>query len=154
MVTQSYVDKACMIGSNNAAWVPLALDGGTPNDAFKVIEQVRNVGSTDYYLQYVLPLPTSRGGKTLYMARVKVMLTQADGNNFLDMIKVLGIRYNGVTNHYENQGNWDDQEDIDEDISPDKSAQYDDQVIVTLYANVASAENLRIAGVLLKVYYD
>lgn len=154
MVTQDEFEDAGLIGSSNAAWVPLALDGGLPEGTFNVTESVRNNSGTDFYLQYVLTMPTNRNGKYLRLARVKVMLMDADNDNYLDMIKVLGLKYNGITLHYENYGPWEDQTNIDQDISPDKSTQYDDQVIVTLHVNVTTANCIKIAGVMLKVYYE
>lgn len=153
MVTQSYVDEACMIGNDNAEWVPLALDGGNPEDAYYVLEEVRNKGSTDYYLQYVLPLPTNRGGKSLRLARVKVMLAAANDDNYLNMIKVLGITFNTITSHYSNLGDWKSQQAVDKDITPDKNCQFDNQIIVTLHIKATNANSVQIAGVLLKVYY-
>lgn len=153
-VTKEYVDEQCLVGSGNAAWVPMALDGGNPEDAFHVVEQVRNNGGVNFYLQYVLPLPTIRNGKDLKLDRVKVLLWSADDDNYLSMIKVLGMKYNGITTYYNSNADYKDPGAIDINLSPDKDASGSDQVIVTLHCIVAEANKIKIAGVLLKVYYD
>lgn len=147
-------DADCMIGEENAAWVPLSLDGGDPNDAFHVIEEVRNNGSTDYYLQYTLALPTHRGTRTLKLDRVNVMLNDADDDNYLNMIKVLGRTNSGLITYLYSSAVKNRQEDIDLDINPDKDATGAKEVIVTLHIVGDSANNVRISGVLLKVFYS
>ena len=150
--TQEYVDQACMIGSDNAAWVPCPLDGGSSFSAFRVIEEAMNLGTTDFYPKYTLPLPTNRGGKALYIDAVRVLLSSADTNDYLNMIKVLGLKYNGVVRYYENQGDWKSQQKVEYDFS-NQNASNVDQVAVTLHIVATTGNDVRIRGVLLKCYY-
>lgn len=151
--TKEYVDQHCMIGSANSAWVPCILEGGSPQTAFKVIEGVRNLGSTDYYLQYALPLPTERGGLSLYVTGVKVELYAADATDYLDMIKVLGLTYSGITSHYSSHTDYKSAQEVNVDFA-DKDCSSDDVVVVTLYVNSSSVDECQIRGVLLECFYD
>ncbi len=149
---KEYIDKACMIGSENAAWVPCSFEGTNPAAMVQSGEQFDNVGTTDYYPRFTLTLPTNRGGKSLRVAGVRILVQDADANDYVSMTKVLGLKYNTVTAIL-NTGT-DIKSPTREEVlfTAHNCTQYD-QVTVTLFCAATSAGQLGIKGVTLKCYY-
>lgn len=143
-----------MIGVSNKQWVPCVFDGSSDNSASKVIESVQNVGGTDFYFYYTLPLPTNRGGLGLRVDTVMVLMKDADANNKLTMVKVLGHTYNTSTTLMNNNTDHYSIEPLEIGSFTTETAYLHNIIQVALYANVSSVSDLKVLGVLLRCYYD
>ena len=151
-VTKEYVDQQCMVGSGNAAWVPCVLAGGSNFDDFRAIDFIENRGANDLYLRLMLPLPTNKGGKKLYVSGVRVGLVDADDDDYLNMIKVIGLKYSTSDALYQNYGDWKSQQKVEYTFTGKNASGYD-QVAVTLHIVATSYRDVKISGILLKCYY-
>ncbi len=94
VANKKYVDDAStgdasahlMIGSSNSAWIPCiaSLDNSTSQNIFYFTgTYMTNVTSTDGGMMFVLPIPTNRGGKKLYVTGTRVTLSDADANDYI-----------------------------------------------------------------------
>lgn len=146
-------DADCMIGSANKAWVSCPCIGSSDFSAMTVVESIRNVSGTEFYFEFQLPLPTNRGGKKLYVDRVMVLLNQADANNKITMIKVLGFKYDSATLLLNDTTSYTSQQQIE--VATTSTDAYSYNIIaVNLYATVATGGNLKVLGVQLRCWYD
>ncbi|MCP4550877.1 MAG: hypothetical protein GY834_02300 [Bacteroidetes bacterium] len=82
-------DADLMIGAGNSEWIPCMynLSSDPSQDVFELQSTVlSNVTSTDGSAMYTLPLPSNRGGKKLYVKGTRIVLYDADANNFVTAI--------------------------------------------------------------------
>lgn len=150
---KDYIDKACMIGSANAAWVPCAFEGTNPEGSMRSGEQMENVDGTNHYPRYMLCLPTNRGGKKLYVSGVRVLVQDADNDDYLSMTKVIGITYSGSPTAILNSSTDVKSAQRHEKTFTATDCSSYDMVAVTLYCSVTTAYELGIRGVTVKAYY-
>jgi hypothetical protein len=92
-------NAALMLGSANSAWVPMVLELETV--VGKILNRsaydITNADTTDVSFSMLLPLPTNRGGKKLYIKGIRVMIWAAAATYYLNQIIVYGVRYNAAT---------------------------------------------------------
>jgi hypothetical protein len=89
---KAYVDKHGMIGSANAQWVPCLHASYTEYSYVNSGGALpKNAGTDDFFASFVLPLPTSKGGLSLYIDDFKMQLFDADSNNYIDFVRVDGL---------------------------------------------------------------
>lgn len=82
---------ALMIGSGNAAWVPLSYEGddnAIVPIVYGGIVMQNSTSNCDW--TWRLTMPATRGGLSLYITGVRVHVHDADANHFLDKVRVFG----------------------------------------------------------------
>ncbi len=61
---------------------------------------IRNVDTTNVWMQYICPLPTNRGGKKLYIGDCVLDVNQADGSDdFINTLIVNAVDNNSLYEH-------------------------------------------------------
>ena len=89
---KAYVDKANMIGSANAAWVPLAVVGANNVSLYTAQSvYITNVGAVDFNIQYELLIPTVKGSLGLHIDSLNVGLKDADDGDYINQVLVFGL---------------------------------------------------------------
>lgn len=95
---KAYVDAHNMIGSANAAYVPMPLFG--VNTFANIITGTGvyiNAGADNVILSLTVPVPCNRGGLRLYISNLKYGVADADANDFLNTVIINGLNGNAVT---------------------------------------------------------
>jgi len=96
ITTLDEIADACMIGSANAAWVPLQLQGGDVSASYRVrVGYLINLGGDDFYTTWGLPIPTVKGSLKLYIKSLKYGVNDADANDYIHSVFINGL--NGQT---------------------------------------------------------
>ena len=147
------IDDLEMYGSGNAGWVNCPMEGvgayfwGQMN----VNNIMTNIGSDDMTVTYSIPLATNLGGNKLHIKGTRVILMQADGDDYVNNTLIVGftgasrsVRDTDPTNK-NSSGEWDDT------VSVDCSA-YDIMKVSLVCVNTG-AGHLDISGVLVHAYY-
>lgn len=146
-----------MIGAGNSAWIPCMFIGiqDSNDDSYYIYQStnIRNTGATDVDYAFVLPLPTNRGGRKLYINTFRLYCGLLNGTNYVTRVSVKGI-YDDASPVNE----WLDSTDkttsgqIDYDLSDLDVSGYD-QINLEVQTTVATAGYTRISGVWIECYY-
>lgn len=81
-----------MIGLANATEVPCILAGGDSHTEFATSTfLIRGLGTGNFVFSFQLPLPTTRGGLSLFINNIIVGLADAEATDYLDRVRVLGL---------------------------------------------------------------
>lgn len=96
-----YSDKHSLVGAANAAWQGCFTFSVNPDwsDSRGTGITLANQGANNMVVEFMLPQPTNRGGKKLYISGVRVGLYDADGTNYIDhhnLFGTTGTTYLGV----------------------------------------------------------
>lgn len=153
-VVSAVQNQVGMIGAANARYVPLALDGGFPIDVFAATEDsIANECCIDYILRYALPIPTSYvGGYSLFLDALKIRLEDADADNNISQIEIIGLKASGTTQHYDNSTGWESQQTIEDDIG-DVDVSADELIIVVIHITATDAASVKVRYAALKCYW-
>ena len=96
---KAYVDVAYaagMIGSANAAWVPMGVMGGQFFERFYFTAgKIQNVGADDYNSSWNLPKECLKGSLKLHIKNLKIGVVDADTDDFITQTTIYGV--NGIT---------------------------------------------------------
>jgi hypothetical protein len=93
-----------MIGSANAEWVPMV--GGYQRASyfsamnehnFQEASGIVGGAGTGFELIFTLPLPTTKGSLSLYVAGVQIVFVDADINNNMTAHRIYGMSTSGST---------------------------------------------------------
>jgi hypothetical protein len=141
------------IGSGNNRWVNCIYEGSYTYDEVSVGDTYYSEGS-DSFLIFGVPIPHQKGSKNLYIDQINVGINSADGNNYIDEIKLRGWE-DSTTNHVI----WND--GTNKTSSGEKTYSFTAEQIGGLYERIyinleitaASAGNLRISYVKVQYYY-
>jgi hypothetical protein len=147
--------EANMIGSANAAWVAGCLVGTTGSTPLPIGMRVRNIDDTDCLWIYHLTIPYSLGTLKLYTTGVKVVITSADGNDYLDRIFYQGEKTQGtdITYFSSDNTNRTTAGDYTYTISATDLSTYD-IVGISLQIVLTGAADFEVSPPLFRVYYD
>lgn len=101
---KAYVDGPMLIGEANREWVACIYEGADDGTVeVTTAGYVRNIGAVDTDLFFMLPLPISRGGKSLKIDALSVELRLADANDFVDVVDILELGSTGWSNSLYNK---------------------------------------------------
>jgi len=97
-------DADLVIGSTNATWINCVVESWYPLAAFYTTQNgtIWNENATDGDVVFSVPLPTTRGGKKLYINGVRVSLKDGDSSNYVDYTEILGLSdtsYTAIDHH-------------------------------------------------------
>lgn len=97
-ITPAQIADLLMFGSANATRVPLILEAGDPNDQFEsVFGHVRNIGATDFTVDFALPEPCTKDTLKLTLKNLFFRLPDADENDYIDTVNIYGHNDAGRT---------------------------------------------------------
>ena len=147
-----------MIGSANAQYVPLVLDGHTlATKSLKISGGIwTNADTNNKNAVFTLPLPTNRGGKKLYINAFNIIVKDADSNNKVTNASLKGLTYNSFVELAA------DATDLETVNSASDTHEYTftavdcsgyDKINLTISDSVATAGNLDYYP-MVKCYYD
>lgn len=93
------INAALMISSANAEWIPCAFM--IEETVGKVVYSgadysIINVDGTDTHLAYNVTLPMTRGGLSLYIKGVQVILEDADASDYVTRVRVTGLTFDAI----------------------------------------------------------
>ena len=154
-LTQAQLEDLLMYGSANAAWVscPFELARYYTWAVMHVEGYIYNTGTSQPYIYYALPLPTTKGSLKLYISGSKIELLDADATNYIAATRVFGMI--GTTSDIV------DQDNTAKNTSGTKTDTFTaidmsgyNITKVQLSCPVADANKLKIYGVSLQCYYD
>ena len=131
-ISVALLEDTVMYGSANAAWIPLIFEHPSNQDSVNSGGVgVRNQGSLGTAGNYVLPIPTNKGGLKLYITGIRFRIYDADATDYLDLIRIFG-RDATYNTEYTDNGNYTTA-DLHSDtfVAKDMSA-YDD---ISVYFN-------------------
>lgn len=87
-----------MIGSSNREYVSLVHETTTRGgDHTRADGYISNDSTTNLWWQFLLTLPTNRGGKKLYIDAQKVIVAKAGLSDYVNTANVYGGVYTGTT---------------------------------------------------------
>ena len=134
-------------------WIPCVHSIASSQD-MRLIENLRNYVGNNFYTRWDLAHPTYNGddNKRLNVTGVKILVSQADANDKIGMIKVLFIRQGTITAKYNNTTGITSAGEHVYELGTNYADDYD-QVIVTLYHSVTTTHSLRVNAVLLECEY-
>ena len=159
---KGYVDPATMIGASNAQWIPLAFQGANNNGqtSYRVGGgAILNQGSTDIGIAFSLCIPYTLGSLTLTITDYRVILQDADSDDYVDQTRIFGSNNSGATTEHSETDNftsagvhWSDGTTHTAVTDFDASSYH----IVVVYLNLVNttSDQLDIVGVDLKGYYS
>jgi hypothetical protein len=147
-------EEALMLGSANAAWVPLSLDlvnvvGKAEGTGFTI----RNVDGTDITLQYTLNLPTTKGSLKLYVSGIQTGLFDADANDYITQMTVRGLVYNGQTALEDHTTNYTTPAKVEHTFTAVDCSSYD-AILLGMQLFCTDAGQIDIMFTNLRCYYD
>lgn len=149
------VDEHLVIGSENAEWINCPLEMWRETSAFEinVYGCVANLGGTDGYVFYSVPLPTNRGGKKLYISGTRVSLVDADVDDFVTITLIRGFT-DASFDTLDTDTTDKNTADCHEDLSMGALDCSGHHVIkISLNASVTTANQLEISFVTVRYYY-
>lgn len=150
----SLLEEALMLGVANETWVPCIFEAGYFPESWRTTgSQMQNIDDQNQFFHYALHLPCVKGSLKLYVSGIKIVLTDADANDFLNDWDVVGRKSDGNTVIDNN---------IDDLTSPNTytheftgvDCSGFTQLSAALYATLTDAGELEIESVSLQVYYD
>ena len=147
------LDDLLMYGSAHAAWVPCIFE--LPSIASSVIgtgANLTNVAALDPVVAYVCPLPTVKGSLKLYTSGVRVGISDADADDFLNQVVVRGTTYAGITNLNNDTTDYTSAQRVEQTFVAVDCSTYD-QLLVSLVLACATGGELDINYVTLRCYY-
>lgn len=154
--TYAFVAKHCMIGSDNAAWIPCVFE--IEEEIGKIYYDntagggMTNVDGTDLSLLYRCPLPTNRGGLKLYVSGVRVELSDADNGDEITNIYVGCENYAGATQINNDATDYETPATVEQTFNAvDASGKASAFVVVD--AVCTNAADFALRGVTLRCYY-
>ncbi len=147
------IDAHLMIGSANAQYVPVSVDGSYNAGKSKASTYISNVSAGSYNLRLTLGLPTNRGGLKLFVAGTLVSIFDADASDYVSNRIVNGMNHTGVTEIDNQTVNLTTQgRHVDGFGATDCSGF--DEVALRLVIESATADELDLAALALLCYYD
>ena len=148
-------DADLLIGAANHAWVPCAYMDTYETGTWRAsVGLLYNIGSTNTQLSFMLPLPTNRGGKSLYVDGIRVSVYQANATNYVDTIQARGLTYLAATQlvGFADAANRTAQGLYETTPTAVVCSGYE-QIVVAADVVTADLHGLRIAGTALRCYY-
>jgi hypothetical protein len=100
VANKQYIDKANMIGSGNACWIPCIFQIAYPT-ADSAIQNYGGLGSvsgSSKYWAFKAPIPTNKGGLKLYIKGFRFANATADANNYVTKVDIFGSSANSNVN--------------------------------------------------------
>jgi len=97
----STIEAFLMFGSANSTWYNCVFIGDNTGTAGTYSIKITNKQTGSAHWAFALPLPTSRGGKSLYIKGIKICIADADGNNYMYWVRLIGVTTSHTT-LYEN----------------------------------------------------
>jgi hypothetical protein len=143
-----------MLGSANAAWVPCVYEAVTIAGQIYV-ESTRTaltMGAVDVNLRYLLPLPTTKGTLKLYVSDIKLILSDADANDYVTAIATFGVTDAATTLIYMDTTDRTAAGTYTSATGDTDVSSYS-QVIVRVNCECTTGTDLDIGGVLVACYY-
>lgn len=100
------VKELLSIGSSNAKWKN-AIYFATSKDTLmqKGTIGITNIDGTDHNIYYNVPLETSRGSYKLYISEIEMGIRDADANDYISRIRLVGIDDNSNMTEVVDQDN-------------------------------------------------
>lgn len=150
---QEYVNKHTNIGSANSDWINCPYEGcSDPTD--DIINYLgRWVSLAWTYAFYSVPLPTTRGGKKLFINGTRVSLADADASNYINDTDLYGMG-NTSSASIDNDPTNKDTINLHEDTSMgNKDCSGYGVMKVRLRTVIAAADNLDVQYVTVRYYY-
>jgi hypothetical protein len=97
-ITGTLLEDALGYGSGNAFWVPCAYvtEAATGKLWNSGAGYLRNNNGTDTGLSFQITLPLSLGSLALYICGVRIVLSDADANDYVDRIRIFAQDASGV----------------------------------------------------------
>lgn len=144
------VNSALMLGSANAAWIPLVPEDR--GDFSTTTGSYVPAATGTKYLLMNLPYPTLKGALKLYVAQVMTVLVDADANDYMSHIYVLGITSAGYTSLADDAT---DRDSIGDHIynPADIDCSSYDRIQVQANFSVNATADLKVGGIFLQCYY-
>lgn len=156
-ISQSDFNAALMIGSANSEYIVCEYNehSSTTRAIRNFGQGITNVSATDPTINFVLPLPTNRGGKKLYIGGVKLAVLDADANNYVTLIDLVGFTYAGGHNVIDTNGtDYTTPQEVEDGYGTDYDVSSYDYVVVKVSMWVDTADACDIGNPLLDCYYD
>ena len=160
--TKTEVDAYLGIGVANAKWVQCVLEGvQTAATDSRVYTTYRNATTNDYDMRFSIPLPMTLGSKNLKIKDIIVWLQDADANDFIDRVRLLGWSAHDTSNdEYDlnpaalnSIAEWKMTEGGRGFTTKTLGGTYE-SAIVLLNNSITTAGDLDISGVFVEYYYD
>ena len=153
-MTGAQMEGFLLFGSGNIVEVPCVYGYQYLLTRVSLLSGIINPYATGTtYMTFTVPLPTTRGGKSLYIKNVYVALSDADGNNYIDFVRVYGELYTGATlvlNHNTNMTTI--AKHTATNASADNMGSYD---VVFVYLSISSTatSGIDLHGITIDCYY-
>jgi hypothetical protein len=95
------LQKFLAIGSSNAQWISCPFEDSYSSSSFSAsISNYNSTSSSNFWSRHIIPLPTTKGGKSLYIAEVEIYQAAADGNNYISNFYLASTNNGTETQHF------------------------------------------------------
>ena len=156
-ISQSDFNAALMIGSANSEYIVCEYnEHSSTSRAIRNFGQgITNVGAGGPIINFVLPLSTNRGGKKLYIGGVKLAVLDADANNYVSLVDLVGFTYAGGHNVIDTNGtDYKTPQEVVDGYGTDYDVSGYDYIVVRVSMFVDTTGACNIGNPLLDCYYD
>jgi len=154
------VAEALMLGSANAAWIPMNFMGAEDFTEIKITSAglISTTGASNTWYLFSLPMPTNKGSLKLYISNLKIGVYDADGAAFITTVNIRA--FSGYTpsqldtdgTNHSSQGDKTFSGAVMPASAIDCSAY--DSIYVACQVGVDAANELDFGNVRMECYYD
>lgn len=143
-------------GVANHEWIPCAYMDTYDVDTWRCsVGVLYNIGATNTKLSFMLPLPTNRDGKKLYIDGIRISVMQANATNYVDFIQARGLTFTGAI---QLAGLVIGTNRTTAGLYPSLATAVDcsiyEQITCEIAVITANLHGLRLTGIHLRCYYD